>query len=144
MDKRKSIRWLVVFFLIISFGHGCSKSVSEPEKPNEKTPKDSPVQFWLSDPGQNIKFAEQTAHIDTGKIADAGGIKVSPELLRQEMDGFGFALTGGSALHIHHMSATSRSALLTELFDCSGNNIGVSYLRISIGSSDLDEKVFSY
>jgi glucosylceramidase len=42
------------------------------------------------------------------------------------------------------MSSTARKALLTELFDTTGNNIGVSYLRISVGSSDLDEFVFSY
>ena len=35
-------------------------------------------------------------------------------------------------------------SLLTELFDYSDNNIGVSYLRVSIGASDLDAEVFSY
>ncbi|MDZ7765830.1 MAG: glycoside hydrolase family 30 beta sandwich domain-containing protein, partial [Melioribacteraceae bacterium] len=62
----------------------------------------------------------------------------------QEIDGFGFSLTGGSAYHIFNMSAASRNALLTELFDYTGNNIGTSYLRVSIGASDLDFEVFSY
>ena len=60
------------------------------------------------------------------------------------MDGFGFALTGGSAMHIINMSASARNTLLHQLFDTIGNAIGVSYLRVSIGSSDLNEKVFSY
>jgi glucosylceramidase len=33
---------------------------------------------------------------------------------------------------------------LKELFSTDGNGIGVSYLRISIGASDLDDEVFSY
>ena len=60
------------------------------------------------------------------------------------MDGFGFALTGGSAEHIIHMGASARNELLHKIFDTTGNNIGVSYLRLSIGSSDLNEQVFSY
>jgi glucosylceramidase len=60
------------------------------------------------------------------------------------MDGFGYTLTGGSALHISKMNPTARETLLRELFATDGKNIGVSYLRISVGASDLDEKVFSY
>jgi glucosylceramidase len=33
---------------------------------------------------------------------------------------------------------------LKELFATNGNNIGVSYIRISVGASDLDDHVFSY
>ena len=62
----------------------------------------------------------------------------------QSMDGFGFALTGGSAQHIVKMSASARAALLKELFATDGNNIGISYIRLSIGASDLNEKIFSY
>ncbi|HYC86375.1 MAG TPA: glycoside hydrolase family 30 beta sandwich domain-containing protein [Chryseosolibacter sp.] len=61
------------------------------------------------------------------------------------MDGFGYALTGGSAYLISEkLGAKTRSALLHELFLDTGRNIGVSYLRISIGASDLDDHVFSY
>ncbi len=60
------------------------------------------------------------------------------------MDGFGFALTGGSAMLINKMSAVKQAGLLKELFGLAKNGIGVSYLRISIGSSDLDDHVFSY
>jgi glucosylceramidase len=42
------------------------------------------------------------------------------------------------------MDAAKRAALLKELFAIDGNNIGVSYLRISVGSSDLNDHVFSY
>ena len=42
------------------------------------------------------------------------------------------------------MGAAERRALLQELFGTDGNSIGVSYLRLSIGASDLDAQVFSY
>jgi len=42
------------------------------------------------------------------------------------------------------MNTANRAALLKELFATSENDIGVSYLRISIGASDLDDHVFSY
>jgi glucosylceramidase len=45
---------------------------------------------------------------------------------------------------MYKMTGANRKALLIELFDTTGTNIGVSYLRISVGSSDLDEFVFSY
>lgn len=34
------------------------------------------------------------------------------------------------------MSATDRSNLLKELFAATGSNIGIGYLRVSIGASD--------
>lgn len=62
----------------------------------------------------------------------------------QTIDGFGFSLTGGSATLIHQLPAATQTSLLQELFGNTGNAIGVSYLRISIGASDLNESVFSY
>ncbi|SKB34823.1 glycoside hydrolase family 30 protein [Maribacter arcticus] len=74
----------------------------------------------------------------------AGTIQVDPSTTYQEIDGFGYTLTGGSALHISNMSAPARTALLQELFGTSTNSIGVSYLRLSVGGSDLDEYPWSY
>jgi glucosylceramidase len=62
----------------------------------------------------------------------------------QSIDGFGFALTGGSAMNMMKMSKAARSSLIKELFATDKNNIGTSYLRLSIGASDLNETVFSY
>ncbi|RYY09836.1 MAG: glucosylceramidase, partial [Cytophagaceae bacterium] len=58
--------------------------------------------------------------------------------------GFGYCLTGGSAELLHAMSGPARAKLLRELFGTDANGIGVSYLRLSIGASDLDAQVFSY
>jgi glucosylceramidase len=70
-------------------------------------------------------------------------IQIDTSITYQTIDGFGYTLTGGSAQLIQQkITDKNREALLKELVDTSG--IGISYLRISIGSSDLDEQVFSY
>lgn len=100
-------------------------------------------EFWLSTADKSVLFAKQTQNI-TISSASAPVIDVDAAQTFQSMEGFGFALTGGSAQMIHAMSATARTALLKELFATDGSNIGISYLRISIGASDLDASVFSY
>jgi glucosylceramidase len=69
---------------------------------------------------------------------------VDDKQLFQSVDGFGFSLTGGSAYHIYRLPVKERKKLLQELFGSGPQSIGISYLRISIGASDLDENVFSY
>jgi glucosylceramidase len=62
----------------------------------------------------------------------------------QTVDGFGYTLTGGSAYLLHKMNTADRAALLQTFFGTKNNGIGVSYLRVSMGASDLDTEVFSY
>lgn len=78
--------------------------------------------------------------------ADSGlpSIEVDAKQQFQSIDGFGFALTGGSAQHLNAMSAARRAEILQELFSTNGTGIGISYLRVSIGASDLNDHVFSY
>lgn len=72
------------------------------------------------------------------------GILVNPDTEYQEMEGFGFALTGGSATHLSGMTASARSAILRELFSKDDGAIAMSYIRVTIGASDLDPQPFSY
>ncbi len=101
---------------------------------------------WLTDPAQQILFRQQAALKFTAAkgAAEQPVITIDDQQKFQGIDGFGFALTGGSAQHIHNMSVPARAALLQELFGTKGEQIGTSYLRLSIGASDLDEHVFSY
>lgn len=72
-------------------------------------------------------------------------IVIRPDSAFQEMDGFGFTLTGGSAMLLHQLPPAQRGALLEELFGVGKEgSIGISYLRLSLGASDLDSEVFSY
>jgi glucosylceramidase len=101
--------------------------------------------YWLTTPDKSSLLQLQKEPLDFSKSATSNPtITVDDKQEFQTMDGFGFALTGGSAQLIMQMDPAKRTALLQELFTDSGNNIGVSYLRVSIGSSDMNDHVFSY
>jgi glucosylceramidase len=116
----------------------CSKS-TEPAR-------DHPVvQQWITTSDKSKRF-QKIEDVEFGH--DAGHstiIALDTAKHFQVIDGFGYALTGGSAWLLHEkISANKRSALLEELFGTEGRSIGISYLRVSIGASDLDAEVFSY
>jgi glucosylceramidase len=62
----------------------------------------------------------------------------------QPIEGFGFALTGGSAYLLMQLIAPARAELLQELFGLTEASVGLSCLRVSIGNSDLDKSDFDY
>ena len=102
------------------------------------------VDVWMTTSDRQKLLEQQTslAFIDTTMETI---IAVDTAIRFQSIDGFGYTLTGGSAFLIQEkLSEDERKSLLRELFLTDGNAIGVSYLRISIGSSDLDDHVFSY
>ncbi|WP_022826072.1 glycoside hydrolase family 30 protein [Hymenobacter norwichensis] len=110
------------------------------------SPAKGAAAFWLTNPDKSVLFKSQIALTWSTAAAQAGTpvIEIDEKQTFQTIDGFGYCLTGGSAELLHRMGAKERNALLQELFATDGNNIGVSYLRLSIGASDLDAAVFSY
>jgi len=113
------------------------------------------INVWLTDPANSILFQPQPATLPFAAVLDVAQtgkdaahedpiIKVDESQTFQTMDGFGCCLTGGSAVHMIQMDAAGRKALLNELFAWDGSNIGISYLRVSIGASDLNDHAFSY
>lgn len=109
------------------------------------TQNKSNAEVWLTDADKSVFFKQQPERLFFKKgDLNLPIIKVNKKQIFQEIDGFGFSLTGGSAQHIIRMSAQARAALLKELFAMDAKNIGISYLRVSIGASDLNEKVFTY
>lgn len=105
----------------------------------------SKVSVWLTNKDRSALFQEQTPslRLSTSRTQNRV-IEIDEKKTFQSIDGFGFALTGGSAQHLHNMTAQKRAALLKELFATNGKNIGISYLRVSIGASDLNDHVYSY
>jgi len=102
-------------------------------------------ELWLTNPDRSALFQRQSTPVAfTTAENQYPTIVVDDTKTYQEIDGFGFTLTGGSAMHIIRMSASARASLLRELFATDGTNIGTSYMRLSIGASDLNERVFSY
>jgi len=104
------------------------------------------AQWWLTTPDRSALLSAQVAPLPfvPATQTSMAAISVDPQQHYQEIDGFGFALTGGSADHLLKLPAAQRRQLLEELFSPAGNGIGVSYLRVSIGASDLNQRVFSY
>ena len=103
------------------------------------------VAVWVTTADKAVLFQPQA-----GRLRFMAGTNASPTIeideakTYQTIDGFGYCLTGGSARLLHQMAPTERARLLRELFGTEGRSIGVSYLRVSIGASDLDDRVFSY
>lgn len=103
------------------------------------------VEKWLTKSNKSVLFQKQSEVQTFSKISNTlPSIFVDDTKIFQSIDGFGFTLTGGSAMLLSKMNAEERAKILQELFATDGNNIGVSYLRISVGASDLDDHVFSY
>jgi glucosylceramidase len=111
-------------------------------KPNSLNSK---VSYWVTNPNAGIYLKKQTTTLNFSTALNSNPtIIVDSTMQFQTMDGFGFAMTGGSAYLINSLASDSRSGLLKELFSNDSTSIGISYLRISIGASDLNSNVFSY
>jgi glucosylceramidase len=101
-------------------------------------------EFWLTNTDKSVLFQKQNTSSAVTVSPGSPAIQIDDAQAGQTMDGFGCALTGASAQLINAMGAAEQDALLHELFATDGTSIGISYLRISIGASDLDDHVFSY
>ncbi len=147
MKQASKFQVTILFVLILFLGckHGALSEnmplMADTLQQNLKTD----VAFWLTSPESKILFQKQDVSLLFSSTSNqTPTIEVDTAKTYQTIDGFGNCLTGGSAMLIHRMDAANRAALLKELFSTEVNDIGISYLRISIGSSDMDEKVFSY
>lgn len=117
--------------------------------PEQTNPYDSllpsSLAVWLTTADQTLLLQRQA---DDLRFADNANdfpvITVDAGQKYQVVEGFGFSLTGGSAMLISRLPAPDRRALLRELFLPDGDGIGVSFLRLSIGASDLSERCFTY
>ena len=104
------------------------------------------VEMWLTKGDKSVLFAKQ-ADLNLQKasgVVNRNSIVIDDKQKFQEIDGFGYCLTGGSAQLISAMDKENQDLLLQEMFSVKENAIGISYLRVSIGASDLDDRVFSY
>lgn len=121
---------------------GCQNKVKE----QEYAPSPSHVSFWLTNIDKSELFERQDIDLafeNTSKD-HFPTIEINEEETFQSIDGFGFTLTEGSAKHLINLLSSKRKNLLSELFDTTSFNIGVSYLRIPLGASDLSDRVYSY
>ena len=110
------------------------------------TPAALAAERWLTNPDGAERFEKQP--VPTATQASLGPdrlcIRIDSARRYQPIDGFGYTLTGGSAMLLMRMTPSARSDLLRELFTTNAAHIGVSYLRVSIGASDLNPQAYSY
>ncbi|MGN6530323.1 MAG: glycoside hydrolase family 30 protein, partial [Ginsengibacter sp.] len=102
------------------------------------------VQVWLTEQNKSVLFQQQDAIVFSAVSNQLPSIQVDSTQGFQQIDGFGFCLTDGRAQLINDMASADKMNLLKELFSTDGNSIGISYIRVSIGASDLSNKVYSY
>ena len=103
------------------------------------------VDCWVTNGNKSIYLQKQNAFLTfhSGKL-ESTNIQVDDSYTYQTIDGFGYTLTGGSAQSINKLNSQKRKELLQELFGNNENSIKISYLRISIGASDLNAMPFTY
>ena len=132
--------------LTISLLHNCSPSDSDSNDTNyfnNQPPSNqsnlSSVDYWLtaSDKSQLFELHEDKLPKFSTNIHFS--IQVDPETTFQEIDGFGFALTGGVPC-ICTIWMTYKSRITDRTFSPDG--IGISYLRVSIGASVWTQILF--
>jgi len=102
------------------------------------------MEFWLTDSAKKTFLLKQTSIISFEDDYIYPLIEVNETQKYQTIDGFGYTLTGGSAQSINKLNYQKRKELLQELFGNNENSIKISYLRISIGASDLNATPFTY
>ena len=104
------------------------------------------IESWVTNQDRSSLFTKQPDEVSFSDRKTGWGatIVIDDSQQYQTIDGFGFALTGGSAEHLMKMNPQERAKILKEIFSSEDNSLGVTYLRISIGSSDLNSFVFSY
>lgn len=103
------------------------------------------IAWYLTKGDRSALLEKQTEELAFGDgQAGLPVIVVNSDSVYQEIDGFGFTLTGGSADLIASLPVAQQDALIEELFSDAENAIRTNYLRISIGASDLSATTFTY
>ena len=140
----KNLKALVL--LVVWIGVSCSGQ-EKPVYPPPAIPEAAEipdVKAYITTANGSSKLEYKSEFINGVKDNLDVSLEVDKSTKFQEIDGFGFALTGGSAQHISNMNLDAQTSLLQELFGDTESAIKISYIRISIGASDLNESPFSY
>ena len=116
----------------------CKKnaSIANQDTKTGTDPVKTDVGFWLTKGDQSQLLSKQNIALNFSETTNANPtIEVDQSTTFQEIDGFGYTLTGGSASLINALPATDKDKLLRELFAVADDAISVNYIRISIGGS---------
>ncbi len=147
METNKVFAVIIITFLFINAS--CGKSSDNNTGGGTGGGGTTPVvskymDSWITTGDQTSLLQKQSTQIPFASSTNSYSfIDVDSITAYQSIDGFGYTLTSGSATLINALSAATKASLLQELFGTGSNSIGVSYLRMSIGASDLSASVYS-
>jgi len=132
---KKVILFSVILISIIFFSF-CEK--------NKNDSNNNTIPVYITNPSKSALLWQTTATIESELNSSLPTFTIDETKTYQSVDGFGYTLTGGSASLIGKLSPIVKDSLLQELFGSNSNSISISYLRLSLGASDLSESVFTY
>ncbi len=149
MDKFKLCKIGFVLALCAIIFLACSKSKSNSPAPpvvvNPPPVTPTGISYWLTTGDKTNLLTKKTTSLNFDiTVNTLPNITVDSTQKFQTIEGFGYTLTQASAEVINRLAASDRDLLLTELFGSSEKSIGVSFLRIGIGATDLSSTVYSY
>jgi len=102
------------------------------------------AQAWITAPGANrLMQMQATQQMQSVSNVPSGALVLSTATSYQQIDGFGWMLTQGSAKLLMQLSEAERKNILTELYSVE-QGMGSSVVRIAIGASDLSESDYTY
>ncbi|HWZ17139.1 MAG TPA: glycoside hydrolase family 30 beta sandwich domain-containing protein [Mucilaginibacter sp.] len=143
---------LIVFAMLYS---SCRKDLSKPSSGLNSAgisaihgamvrSSNESVSIWETTTDQSKLLAQQASV----NFAPDGGsnpitITVDENTTYQTIDGFGYCLTGGSASLINGLGA-NQTTFLNDIFSTASGHVGSSFVRITIGASDLSSSDFTY
>ncbi len=143
MKRMMNIFIFYLIALISSFS--CGEPIIKPDPDDQDTTGAKGIDLWLTTKdGSRTLEKQQLKYRFNSPSNFYEFIEVDSSIQYQTVDGFGYTFTGGSAKVINMLSPNLKQQLLEELFGKKENSIGVSYLRLSIGASDLNDFPFSY
>lgn len=146
----KNLIKITHLFFILSILACCSRGTSGGT--DEPTPPPTPpnlvhneIDAWITKADQTVLLTKQNGILAfSSPLNTAPFLDLTPSQVFQSVDGFGYTLTGGSVEVLKMLTEAKREELLQNLFGTGESSIGVSYLRLSIGASDLNSEVFTY
>jgi glucosylceramidase len=141
---RSKINVFALAIWIVCCNAKCSSKGSDDPNP-PPPPASADVESWITKGDQSALLQKQTTIMSFTTTGNGFPfIDVDTTAVFQTMDGFGYTLTSGSAEVINRLAPSTKTDLLNELFGNGSNSISISYLRISMGASDLSSSVYSY
>lgn len=132
-----------LFFCVLAISCTNNKNVVAPAG-GDKDTVNAKMTAWITTSDSSKTLERQAAVPFTPATANGRVINIDTSKKYQSMEGFGYTLTGGSAQVINKMPADAKARLLQELFGDTEQSLRISFLRISIGASDLNGTVFTY